>query len=131
MTAAIALTESVQDSVLAAVENSQRWTAGAVKAFTATLDGFTAPRSALPFADALPTPEDALKVSFGFAERLLAANRAFVSELLGVATAPASTPTAPAAPTAPTAPATPVAAAPAPTPVPAAPARAARRPATP
>jgi hypothetical protein len=118
MTAATALTESIQDSVLAAVENSQRWTAGAFKAFTSTLDGFTAPRSALPFSDALPTREDAMKVSFGFAERLLAANRAFVSELLGIASAPASTPT-----TAAGSPRAPVGPAPAP-------ARTTRRPAT-
>ncbi len=119
MTAATALTESIQDSVLAAVENSQRWTAGAFKAFTSTLDGFTgAPLRPAVQRRPAHAREDAMKVSFGFAERLLAANRAFVSELLGIASAPASTPT-----TAAGSPRAPVGPAPAP-------ARTTRRPAT-
>ena len=95
MSAAIKLTESIQDSVLNAVETSQRWTTDAVKALTATLDGFTAPLAAVPFADSLPTPDETIKVSFGFAERLLSANRDFVTDLVAIATAPATPPAGP------------------------------------
>ena len=97
MSAAIKLTESIQDSVLNAVETSQRWTTGAVKAITATLDGFTGPLPTVPFADSLPTPAETIQVSFGFAERLLSATRDFFTDLVAIATAPATLP-APAAP---------------------------------
>ena len=56
MSAAIKVTESIQDSVLNAVQTSQRWTTDAVKAITATLDGFAGPLTAIPFAASLPTP---------------------------------------------------------------------------
>jgi hypothetical protein len=96
MSTAIQLTESIQDRVINAVETSQRWTTSAVKAMTSTLDGFSATRTAVPFADSLPTPAETIKVSFGFAERLLSAQREFVTDLLALATAPATPPAAPA-----------------------------------
>ncbi len=90
MSGAIKLTESIQDSFLTALETSQRWTTEAVKAVTTTMDGFVAPLPAVPFLGDLPSAEEAIQVSFGFAERLLTANREFVSDLVAVASTPAS-----------------------------------------
>lgn len=89
MSAAIDLVESIEDSVLTAVNTSQRLTIAAVKAFTATLDGFTAPLPPLPFVGVVPTPAEIITVSFGFAERLLAVNRGFFSDLVATVSAPA------------------------------------------
>jgi hypothetical protein len=92
MSATLKLTESIQDGVLAAVETSQRWTTDAVKTISGSLDSYLPARPAIPFADSLPNPVDALKLSFDFAEKLLAANRAFVTDLVGLAGTPEETP---------------------------------------
>jgi hypothetical protein len=88
------LTQSIQDNVLYAVETSQRWTTEAVRALTATFDGFTAPVSSIPVAGGWPTPDEALALSFGFAERLFSLNRQFVSDLMAVVSTPATSPPA-------------------------------------
>lgn len=94
MPIAIDITESMQNGVLKAVETGQRLTVDAAKVAAATLDGFWPERPATPFADSLPTAQEALDSSFRFAERLLAAQRSFVSELASLTASPA----APAAP---------------------------------
>ena len=95
MSTAIKFTESVEDSVLNALETSQRWTSESFKALAATYDGVIPATPAVPFTDALPTPEEAIEVTFGFAEKVLAANRAFVSDLLSIAVSPAAPKTTP------------------------------------
>jgi hypothetical protein len=89
MTEAIKLTESIQDGVLTAVETTQRWSVEAVKAMTSTFDRFAPPMPPLPFLDSLASPQDAAKLSFDFADRLLAANRVFVTDLVSAVAAAA------------------------------------------
>ena len=42
--------------------------------------------SSLPFADQLPSPDAAVKGAFDFAQQILAAEREFANELVGVLT---------------------------------------------
>jgi hypothetical protein len=86
--------QPIQDGTLDTVETIQRWTAEALRGLTATFDGFTAGGSVIPIAGGWPTPEEALSVTFGFAERLLAINRRFVSDLMALASTPAASPAA-------------------------------------
>jgi hypothetical protein len=79
---ALELTEKVQDGVVKAVETSQKWTLGAVRSTSSAFDTFRPDTSRIPFVDKLPTPAEAVESSFSFADRLLAAQHAFVSGLV-------------------------------------------------
>ena len=89
---ALQFTESVQDGIVKAVETSQRWTLDALKAATSSLDPVLPDRSTLPFAGDMPSVQEAIDSSFRFTERLLEAQRSFVSELAGLGTPAPSTP---------------------------------------
>ena len=84
------MTEKVQDSVIKAVETSQRWTLGALRSVTSAFDAAATPdlsQSAL--LERLPSVADTVELTFTFAARLLEAQHAFVLGLLGVAGPPA------------------------------------------
>jgi hypothetical protein len=92
MTSTLEITETIQDGMLKLVETSQRWTIGALKSTTGSFDAYTPDLSWIPFADRLPTPKETIDLSFGFAEKLLAAQHAFMSELAGLKPTAAPTP---------------------------------------
>jgi hypothetical protein len=81
MPTALEITNTVQDGVIKAVETSQRWTLGTVRKTAEAFDGFLPEAPKLPLVDRLPTPKQALDAGFNFAERLLAAQRSFVTEV--------------------------------------------------
>jgi len=85
-------TESVQDGIVKAVETSQRWTLDALKAATSSFDPVLPDRSSLPFAGNMPSVQEAIDSSFRFTERLLEAQRTFVSELASLGTPAPATP---------------------------------------
>jgi hypothetical protein len=81
MTTALEFVQSLQDGVLKTVETSQRWRLGALKATTSAIEKVLPPAPPVPFAEYLPTPEDTVELTFGFAERLLAAQHSFATEV--------------------------------------------------
>jgi hypothetical protein len=87
---AMELTEKVQDGVVKVVETSQNWTLGALRSTSSTFDTFRPDTSLIPFADKVPTPAETIDSAFNFVDRLLLAQRAFVSSLVEV-TAPKPT----------------------------------------
>ena len=92
---ALEITETIQNGVLKVVETGQAWTLGAVRSTTGAFDGMVPDPTWMPLADRLPTPKDAIDQSFTFAERVLEAQRSFLTELVGIlpgAPAPAAAP---------------------------------------
>ena len=92
MTTTIQITESVQDGILKALEAGQRLTVDAARAVASTIDGVLPELPALPFAGVLPSPKEAVDTSFRFAERLLAVQRSFISDLVELGGSPAASP---------------------------------------
>jgi hypothetical protein len=84
MSTATDITETVQDSVLKAIETTQQWTLEAAKAFASTVDSLVPNRPVVPFADRFPEPQEALASTFDFAEKVLATNRSFLTELASI-----------------------------------------------
>ncbi len=80
----IEITETIQDGVLKAVETTQRLTLEAFGAGVSSLDGLLPARPAMPFAPMI-TPEEAVGATFRFAESLLVSQKAFLTELVGLA----------------------------------------------
>ncbi len=78
---------SSQEQVVDSIKQSQDAVVQAVRAWSKAVEQVS---TALPrlSADQLPTPEEIVDTSFGFAERLLAAQREFAQNLLS-ASAPA------------------------------------------
>ncbi|HEY6624033.1 MAG TPA: hypothetical protein VIX85_09395 [Acidimicrobiales bacterium] len=92
---ALEVTEKVQDGVIKAIETSQGWTLGALQSSTSAFDTFRPDLSSMPFADMMPTPGETVDATFSFAGRLLEAQHAFLSSLVGItARAPARAPVA-------------------------------------
>ena len=87
---ALEVTEKVQDGVMKAVETSQRWTLGALRSTTSAFDGMMPDPSRVPFADKMPSPTQTIDMTFGFAGRLLDAQHAFLSGLVGLSGPPAT-----------------------------------------
>jgi hypothetical protein len=85
MTSASEIAETVQSGVLKAIEATQRLTLEAVGAVTSTIDSYLPERPAVPFAAGLVSPQEVIDRGFGFAERLLSSQRAFLSELVATA----------------------------------------------
>jgi hypothetical protein len=75
-------TDKIQDKVLDAVKASQD---AIVDVAQKVADALPAPPS-LPFVDQLPPPAEVIDRAFGYAERLLDAQREFASKLAGIAT---------------------------------------------
>ncbi len=81
--------QDVQDELLKVIRTSQETVVEAVKTWVDAVKAVApkVPSPALPFADALPKPEDLVSGAFGLAEKLLASQRRFAGELFA-ATAP-------------------------------------------
>ncbi|HEX3947497.1 MAG TPA: hypothetical protein VHW47_07310 [Acidimicrobiales bacterium] len=88
---AIEMTEKVQGGVLKVVETGQGWTLGAMRSTSSAFDTMKPDPARLPFADKLPTPGEAVDVTFGFWGKLLDAQHAFVSGVAEIYTPPTTT----------------------------------------
>ena len=84
MTTATELTETVQDGIMKAVETSQRLTLEALGAVVSTVDGLLPERPKLPFTSTFVTPKETLDTTFKFAERIMASQKAFLSEIVSL-----------------------------------------------
>jgi hypothetical protein len=87
---ALELTEKVQDGVIKVMETSQNWTLGALKSSTSAFDTMKPDPSRIPFADRMPTPSETVETTFSFASRILDAQHAFVTGLVGLTATPAA-----------------------------------------
>ena len=77
-------TVALQDQVLDVIKSGEEAILSAVKTFAETVEPVTSNLSAnLPFADQLPPAADAIDLWFGFAEKLLANQKAFILQLTG------------------------------------------------
>ena len=81
---ALELTEKVQDGVLKVLETGQNWTLGALRTTSSAFDTVKPDPSRIPFADQLPTPTETVESTFSFANRILAAQHAFVSGMVEI-----------------------------------------------
>jgi hypothetical protein len=78
------ITESVQAQLLEALKQYQELVLDAVRNAAETVDGIIPTRPELPFASSLPRPTKVAGTAFDFAEKLLANQREFVTEVLSV-----------------------------------------------
>lgn len=83
MTTATDITEAVQSGVLKAIEASQKLTLEALSAVTSTVDGYLPELPSLPFTGVV-SPQEVVEASFGFTERLLSSQKAFLTDLLSL-----------------------------------------------
>ncbi|HEX4540993.1 MAG TPA: hypothetical protein VH112_12180 [Acidimicrobiales bacterium] len=79
------ITESVQYQVLDGLKQYQDVLIEAVRGWTETVEEIIPGRPELPFADQLPRPTEVAGNVFDFAEKLLANQREFVTNVLNVA----------------------------------------------
>jgi hypothetical protein len=86
---ALEVTEKVQDGVLKAVETSQAWTLGALRSTTSAFDGIKPDPSLIPFADKVPSATETLQVAFGFFDKLLDAQKSFLTGVVALYAPPA------------------------------------------
>ncbi len=93
------ITRSAQDQILAAITTTQAAIIDGVRTMSSTMASAlpAVPKlPAVPGADKLPTPADAVELGFDFAARLLASQRDFAERLLD-AVSPAAPAPAPKA----------------------------------
>lgn len=81
MTTTTDVADAIQSGVLKAIEAGQRLTIEALSAVASTVDGYLPERGALPLTGVV-SPEELIEASFGFTERLLSAQKAFLTELV-------------------------------------------------
>lgn len=87
-----AMTIAAQDQLLGALSTSQAAMLDGVRTFSTSLADTMPKLPAIPGLDAVPSPVEALELSFDFAARLLANQRDFMLALVGAAApAPAKT----------------------------------------
>jgi hypothetical protein len=86
---AIEMSEKVQDGVLKAVTTTQGWTLGAMRSTASAFDTVKPDTSRMPFADKVPTPSEAVELTFGFWGKLLDAQHSFASEMADIYAPPA------------------------------------------
>jgi hypothetical protein len=79
------ITESVQHQVLEALKQYQDLLLEGVRGAVETVDEIVPVRPELPFANQLPRPTELAGSVFDFAEKLLANQREFVTNVLDVA----------------------------------------------
>ena len=79
------ITESVQSQVLEALKQYQDLLVEAVRGAAETVEEIVPVRPELPFANQLPRPTELAGTVFDFAEKLLANQREFVTNVLDVA----------------------------------------------
>jgi hypothetical protein len=78
------MTEKVQDGVIKVMETTQGWTLGAMKSTAGAFDTFRPDLSRIPMADQLPTPAETVESTFSFADKMLAAQHAFISSMVEI-----------------------------------------------
>ncbi len=86
------ITTLAQEQVLAGLELGQRWVLGTLRTTAETLDNVLPDLGKLPeqpFAQQLPSPQEAVQAGFDFVEKLVASQRAFASEVAALAPKPA------------------------------------------
>jgi hypothetical protein len=81
---ALEMTEKVQDGVIKVMETTQGWTLGAMKSTAGAFDTFRPDLSRIPMADQLPTPKETVESTFSFADKMLAAQHAFISSMVEI-----------------------------------------------
>jgi len=81
---ALEMTEKVQDGVVKVVETTQNWTLGAMKSTAGAFDTFRPDTTRIPLMDKLPTPSETVESTFAFAEKMLAAQHAFVAGMVEI-----------------------------------------------
>ncbi|HEX6475778.1 MAG TPA: hypothetical protein VF005_00765 [Acidimicrobiales bacterium] len=79
------ITESVQHQVLDGLKQYQDLLVEAVRGWADTVEEIVPGRPELPFANQLPRPTEVAGSAFDFAEKLLANQREFVTNVLAVA----------------------------------------------
>jgi hypothetical protein len=92
MTTAIEWTEKVQGGVVKVVETSQNWTLGALRSTSSAFDTFRPDTARIPYIDKLPTPSETVESTFAFADKLLAAQHAFVASVVEITSPQPQTP---------------------------------------
>ena len=85
MPTATEFTRTAQDQVFESVRQSQQAVVEAVRLWAKAVEKAVPAIPAVPFADELPRPEEALEGAFDFAEKLLAAQREFARNVLAAA----------------------------------------------
>jgi hypothetical protein len=79
-------TQAAQEQTLKAIRESQQAVIEVVRTWANAVEKAIPETPVVPFADELPTPEQIVKTSFGFAEQLLKAQRDFAESLVAAAT---------------------------------------------
>jgi hypothetical protein len=77
---------SAEDQIFATVKTAEDAVLSAAKAIVDSVEPMTGRIPPPPFADKLPTPTELVDTAFGFAEKLLANQKAFYTELAKVFT---------------------------------------------
>jgi hypothetical protein len=78
--------QAAQEQTLKALRQSQQAVVQVVRAWASAVEKAIPETSpALPFADKLPTAEEIVETSFGFAEELLKAQREFAENIVAAA----------------------------------------------
>jgi hypothetical protein len=92
-------TAAAQEQALSAIRTTQETIVTFLKPFAAMTEPIFDSAAALPFAELLPSPKEAVEQWFGFAADALAVQKEFSLSLLGLVpgSAPASAPAAKAA----------------------------------
>lgn len=75
-------TQAAQEQTLKAIRQAQQAVVEAVRTSAKTVEKTIPETPAVPFGDKLPTPQEIIETSFGFAEELLKAQREFAENLL-------------------------------------------------
>ena len=75
-------TEAAQEQTLAAVKQSQQLVVDAVRAWAVAVEKAVPELPASPLVDELPAPEELVRSSFDFAERMLKAQREFAEQVV-------------------------------------------------
>jgi hypothetical protein len=76
--------QEIASEVLNAISKSQAAVVGAIGTWASTIQSIKPelPSVHVPFADKLPTPQEAVAGAYDFAEQLLASQRRFAEDLL-------------------------------------------------
>lgn len=77
--------QTAQEQTLSAIRQSQEAIVEAVRNWANAVEKTLPETPSLPFAEELPTPQEIVQTSFGFAEQLLKAQRDFAESILAAA----------------------------------------------
>lgn len=83
--AATEYAQVAQEQTLEAIRQSQHAVVEAVRTWANSVEKAVGDTPDVPFAEQLPTPQEIVQTSFGFAEQLLKAQREFAENVLAAA----------------------------------------------